>query len=177
MSSLSYVCDATLLPLQEAYSHLPKISSKETHPKIAQVLLERQKYDMALRVLKCTGHGSFSATENFKKDGISLLSEAVIVVRVRIECRLLTETFMYHRSYCSKVKEQHSANMTHAEDALKNSWVYHVEMMDLPWDSEEEKHLHKSLFDSAHEMPMKPNGSLLVVYYLRVNILILIFCI
>jgi E3 ubiquitin-protein ligase HOS1 len=195
LSSLSYVCDATLLPLQEAYSHLPKISSKETHPKIAQVLLERQKYDMALRVLKCTGHGSFSATENFKKDGISLLSEAVIVVRVRIECRLLTETFMYHRSYCSKVKEQHSENMTHAEDTLKNSWVYHVEMMvtefcaicikrnlvdkmmDLPWDSEEEKHLHKSLFDSAHEMPMKPNGSLLVIYYLRVNILILIFCI
>ncbi|ONM08929.1 low phytic acid3 [Zea mays] len=170
---------------QEACSHLPKISSKETHPKIAQVLLERQKYDMALLVLKCTGHGSFSATENFKKDDISSLSEAVTVVRVRIECRLLTEAFMYHRSYCSKVKEQHSADMTHAEDALKNSWVYHVEMMvtefcaicikrnlvdkmiDLPWDSEEEKHLHKSLFDSAHEMPMKPNGSLLVVYYLR----------
>jgi hypothetical protein len=98
------------------------------------------------------------------------------VVRVRIECRLLTEAFMYHRSYCSKVKEQHSAKMTHAEDALKNAWVYHVEMIvtefcaicikrnlvdkmiDLPWDSEK-KHLHKSLFDSAHEMPMKPNGS------------------
>ncbi|KAL5647584.1 hypothetical protein ACJX0J_041939, partial [Zea mays] len=73
---------------KEAYSHLPKISSKETHPKIAQVLLERQKYDMALRVLK------------------NLVDK----------------------------------------------------MMDLPWDSEEEKHLHKSLFDSAHEMPMKPNG-------------------
>ncbi|ONM08925.1 low phytic acid3 [Zea mays] len=115
--------------LEEACSHLPKISSKETHPKIAQVLLERQKYDMALLVLKCTGHGSFSATENFKKDDISSLSEAVTVVRVRIECRLLTEAFMYHRSYCSKVKEQHSADMTHAEDALKNSWVYHVEMM------------------------------------------------
>ncbi|AQK55654.1 E3 ubiquitin-protein ligase HOS1 [Zea mays] len=114
--------------------------------------------------------------KTLKKDGISFLSEAVTVVRVRIECRLLTETFMYHRSYCSKVKEQHSANMTHDEDALKNSWVYHVEMMvtefcaicikrnlvdkmmDLPWDSEEEKHLHKSLFDSAQEMPMKPNG-------------------
>ncbi|AQK43170.1 E3 ubiquitin-protein ligase HOS1, partial [Zea mays] len=127
--------------------------------------------------------------KTLKKDGISFLSEAVTVVRVRIECRLLTETFMYHRSYCSKVKEQHSANMTHAEDALKNSWVYHVEMMvtefcaicikrnlvdkmmDLPWDSEEEKHLHKSLFDSAQEMPMKPNGSLLVVYYLRDEVL------
>jgi len=178
--------------LQEACSLLPKISSKETHPKIAQVLLERHKPDMALLVLKCTGRDSFSATENFEKDGISSLSEAVTVVRVRIECGLLTEAFMYHRSYCSKVKEQRSADMTHSEDAFKSSWIYHVEMMmtefcticiernlvdkmiDLPWDSEEEKHLHKSLFESAHEMPMKPNGSLLVVYYLRVNILILI---
>ncbi|KAL5669252.1 hypothetical protein ACJX0J_021473, partial [Zea mays] len=73
---------------KEAYSHLPKISSKETHPKIAQVPLERQKYDMTLLVLK------------------NLVDK----------------------------------------------------MMDLPWDSEEEKHLHKSLFDSAQEMPMKPNG-------------------
>nr|CDI66559.1 Conserved hypothetical protein 10 [Saccharum hybrid cultivar R570] len=171
--------------LEEACSLLPKISSKETHPKIAQVLLERHKPDMALLVLKCTGRDSFSATENFEKDGISSLSEAVTVVRVRIECGLLTEAFMYHRSYCSKVKEQRSADVTHSEDAFKSSWIYHVEMMmtefcticiernlvdkmiDLPWDSEEEKHLHKSLFESAHEMPMKPNGSLLVVYYLR----------
>jgi E3 ubiquitin-protein ligase HOS1 len=148
---------------------------------------------MALLVLKCTGRDSFSATENFEKDGISSLSEAVTAVRVRIECGLLTEAFMYHRSYCSKVKEQHSANMTHTEDAFEGSWIYHVEMMmiefcticiernlvdkmiDLPWDSEEEKHLHKSLFEFAHEAPMDPIGSLLVVYYLRVNILS--FCI
>ncbi|AQK63092.1 E3 ubiquitin-protein ligase HOS1 [Zea mays] len=171
--------------LKEACSLLPKIFSKETHPKIAQVLLERQRPDMALLVLKCTGRDSFSATENFEKDGISSLSEAVTAVRVRIECGLLTEAFMYHRSYCSKVKEQHSANMTHTEDAFEGSWIYHVEMMmvefcticiernlvdkmiDLPWDSEEEKHLHKSLFESAHEAPMDPIGSLLVVYYLR----------
>ena len=86
---------------------------------------------------------------------------------------------MYHRSYCSKVKEQRSADVTHSEDAFKSSWIYHVEVMmtgfcticiernlvdkmiDLPWDSEEYKHLHKSLFDSAREMPMKPNDSLL----------------
>ena len=69
--------DAPLLPVQEACSLLPKISSKETHPKIAQVLLERHKPDMALLVLKCTGRDSFSATENFEKDGVSSLSEAV----------------------------------------------------------------------------------------------------
>ncbi|PVH31258.1 hypothetical protein PAHAL_9G096600 [Panicum hallii] len=171
--------------LEEACSLLPKISSKETHPMIAQVLLERHRPDMALVVLKCTGHDSFSATENIEKDGISSLSEAVTAVRVRIEYGHLTEAFMYHRSYCSRVKEQRAADMIHSEDALRSSWVYQVEVMttefcticiernfvdkmiDLPWDSEEEKHLHKSLFDSACEMPTKPCGSLLVVYYLR----------
>jgi len=179
--------------LEEACSLLPKISSKETHPKIAQVLLERHRPDMALVVLK-SGRDSFSATENIEKDGISSLSEAVTAVRVRIEYGHLTEAFMYHRSYCSRVKEQRAADMIHSEDTLKSSWVYHIEVMttefctvciernfvdkmiDLPWDSEEEKHLHKSLFDSACEMPTKPFGSLLVVYYLRVNILILDFC-
>ncbi|KAG2553285.1 hypothetical protein PVAP13_9KG518000 [Panicum virgatum] len=169
----------------EACSLLPKISSKETHPKIAKVLLERHRPDMALVVLKGTGHGSFSATEDIEKDGIPSLSEAVTAVRVRIEYSLLTEAFMYHRSYCSRVKEQRAADIIHSEDALRSSWVYHVEVMmnefcticiernfvdkmiDLPWDSEEEKHLHKLLFDSACEMPTKPCGSLLVVYYLR----------
>nr|CBB36494.1 Oryza sativa unknown protein AAP03424 [Saccharum hybrid cultivar R570] len=41
--------------LEEACSLLPKISSKETHPKIAQVLLERHKPDMALLVLNVIG--------------------------------------------------------------------------------------------------------------------------
>lgn len=191
MSWLCYICDEPLLSVQEACSLLPKISSKETHPKIAQVLLERHRPDMALVVLNCTGRNSFPATDNIENDGISSLSEAVTAVRVRIEYGHLTEAFMYHRSYCSKVKEQRAADMTHAEDALRSSWIYHVDVMvtefcticiernlvdkmiDLPWDSEEEKHLHKSLFDSAREMPTKPCGSLLVVYYLRVNILIL----
>ena len=44
---------------------------------IAQVLLERHKPDMTLLVLKCAGRDSFSATENFEKDGVSSLSEAV----------------------------------------------------------------------------------------------------
>jgi hypothetical protein len=88
------------------------------------------------------------------------------------------------------VKEQCSADMIHAEDAFKSSWIYHAEVMmaefctvcieknlidkmiDLPWDSEEDKHLHKFLFNSAREVRMKPNDSLLVVYYLGVNILI-----
>ncbi|KAL5217406.1 hypothetical protein ABZP36_018090 [Zizania latifolia] len=173
--------------LEEACSLLPKISSKETHPKIAQVLLERHKPDVALIVLKCTGRDTLSAATNIEKDGTTTLSEAVTAVRVRIEYGHLTEAFMYHRSYCYRVKEQWSADLTHIEDANKHksSWIYHVEVMmtefcniciernivdrmiDLPWDSEEEKHLHKSLLDCAREMPMEPCGSLLVVFYLQ----------
>jgi E3 ubiquitin-protein ligase HOS1 len=173
--------------VQEACSLLPKISSKETHPKIAQVLLERGRPDVALVVLKCTGRDSFPATANIEKDELLCLSEAVTALRVRIEYGHVTEAFMFHRSYCSRVKEQRPADTSHVEDVKRNSWMYHVEVMmtefceicidrkiadkiiDLPWDSEEEKHLHKSLFDSAHESPTGPCGSLLVVFYLQVN--------
>lgn len=171
--------------LEEACSLLPKISSKETHPKIAQVLLERQKPDVALVVLKCTGCDSFSATANIEKDGLLCLSEAVTAIRVRIEYGQVTEAFMFHRSYCSRIKEQRPADMTRVEDVCRSSWMHHVEVMmvefceicidrnvvdkiiDLPWDSEEEKYLHKSLFDSARETPTGPCGSLLVVFYLQ----------
>lgn len=65
-------------------------------------------------------------------------------------------------------------------DAARNSWIYHMDVMmsefcnicternyvdkmiELPCDSDEEKHLHKSLFDCAREMPMESCGSLLV---------------
>ncbi|KAK3149415.1 hypothetical protein QOZ80_3AG0217130 [Eleusine coracana subsp. coracana] len=171
--------------LEEACTLLPKISSKETHPKIAQVLLERQRPDMALVVLKCTWRDRFSAAATVENDGMASLTEAVTAVRIRIEYGHLTEAFMYHRGYCSRVKEQRSADTSHVEDAVRSSWIYHVEVMmtefcniciersyvdkmiELPWDSEEEKHLHKSLFDCAREMPTEPCGSLLVVYYLR----------
>lgn len=171
--------------LEEACSLLPKISSKETHPKIAQVLLERGRPDVALVVLKCTGGDSFSPTASIEKDGLLCLSEAVTALRVRIEYGHVTEAFMFHRSYCSRVKEHRPADTAHVEDAHRNSWMYHVEVMmaefceicidrnivdkmiDLPWDSEEEKHLHKSLFDSARERPTGPCGSLLVVFYLQ----------
>ncbi|CAM0876100.1 unnamed protein product [Alopecurus aequalis] len=170
--------------LEEACSLLPKICSKETHSKIAQVLLERHKPDVAIVVLKCTGRDSFSATASIEKDGLLCLSEAVTALRVRIEYGHVTEAFMFHRSYCSRVKEQRPADTAH-EDVHRNSWMHHVEVMmtefceicidrnivdkmiDLPWDSEEEKHLHKSLFDSAREMPTGPCGSLLVVFYLQ----------
>lgn len=57
---------------------LPKISCTETHPKIAQ-LLEHHKPNVSLIVLKCAECDSFSATENFEKDGVSSLKEAATV--------------------------------------------------------------------------------------------------
>ncbi|VAH94570.1 unnamed protein product [Triticum turgidum subsp. durum] len=161
--------------VREACSLLPKISSKETHPKIAQVLLERQKPDVALVVLKCTGCDSFSATANIEKDGLLCLSEAVTAIRVRIEYGQVTEAFMFHRSYCSRIKEQRPADVMHhvevmmvefCEICIERNIVDRI--IDLPWDSEEEKYLHKSLFDSAREVPTGPCGSLLVVFYLQV---------
>ncbi|KAM0925081.1 hypothetical protein ACQ4PT_004434 [Festuca glaucescens] len=189
VNDLHQLIENTMKAKQEACSLLPKISSKETHPKIAQVLLERHKPDVALVVLKCTGGDSFSTTANIEKDGLLCLTEAVTALRIRIEYGHVTEAFMFHRSYCSRVKEQRSADTAHVEDAHRNSWMYHVEVMmaefceicidrnvvdkiiDLPWDSEEEKHLHKSLFDSARERPTGPCGSLLVVFYLQAKCL------
>jgi hypothetical protein len=57
---------------------LPKISCTETHPKIAQ-LLEHHKPNVSLLMLKCAECDSFSATENFEKDGVSSLKEAATV--------------------------------------------------------------------------------------------------
>ncbi|RWW26187.1 hypothetical protein GW17_00009452 [Ensete ventricosum] len=41
-------------------------------------------------------------------------------------------------------------------------------MIELPWNSDEEKHLHKCLFDHGSQNPSSTCGSLLVVFYLQV---------
>lgn len=119
------------------------------------------------------------------------LSVAVTAVRVRIECGLLTEAFIYQRMHCSQVKDNKlrcgSSEVFSdvVEDGL-DSWVRHLEvlvaeicslcvrrnlvdrMIELPWNSDEELVLHKCLFDKACQQPSSINGSLLVVFYLQV---------
>lgn len=119
------------------------------------------------------------------------LSEAVTAVRVRVECGLLTEAFMYQRMLCSKLKKlklRHEPSRN-ASDVLKDdsqTWMNWVEalvteicclcirrklvdrILELPWDSDEEKYLHKCLYDFAVNEPLEPAGSLLVVFYLQV---------
>ncbi|PPD94424.1 hypothetical protein GOBAR_DD08553 [Gossypium barbadense] len=81
----------------ESFQLLPEISGPTSHPKIARVLLERQNPEAAHIVLRWSG----------RDDGSQLvsLSEAVTLVWVKVECRLLTEAFIYQRMLCTKVRE------------------------------------------------------------------------
>lgn len=121
------------------------------------------------------------------------LSEAVTAVRVRVECGLLTEAFMYQRMLCMNVKEKQMnrkfpVDVSDAfEDELRSwtDWVLVLvteicylcvrrnlidRLIELPWNHDEEKHLHKCLLDCATTDPCTSAGSLLVVYYIQVNI-------
>ncbi|KAL2525205.1 E3 ubiquitin-protein ligase HOS1 [Abeliophyllum distichum] len=169
--------DHTDEALQEASRLLPEIAGPTIHPKVAQALLERQQPDAALMVLRWSGQDG----------GASLVSlgEAVTAVRVRVECGLLTEAFLYQRMVCTKVKDK---KLRDASDKVKDdcwNWVLWVEalvteicclcirrnlvdrMIELPWNPDEEKHLHKCLLDFAMGNPSKAVGGLLVVFYLQ----------
>lgn len=144
------------------------------------MLLERQNPDSALMVLRWSGlDGAQSAS----------LADAVTAVRVRIECGLLTEAFMHQRTLCIEVKEKKVQHGSFGDDLTGEckNWMEWVEslvteicylcirrnlvdrMIELPWNSDEEKYLHKCLFDYAVEDPSTTIGSLLVVFYLQVS--------
>lgn len=174
--------DHTDEALQEACHLLPEISGPATHPKIAQVLLERGNPDTALSVLRWSG-----------RDGTSKpisLSEAVTAVRVRVECGLFTEAFIHQRMLCTKVKEKklkcgQFGDVTDDSTFKYRGWEDWVEilvteicvlcirrnmvdrMIELPWNSDEEKHLHKCLLDYTIDDPSSIIGSLLVVFYIQ----------
>lgn len=108
------------------------------------------------------------------------LRDAVTAVRVRVECALLTEAFMHQRLLHTRVKEK---KLNHGASGwlewvealvteicclcIRRNWV--DRMIELPWNSEEEKYIHKCLLDCAIEDPLKTTGSLLVVFYIQVN--------
>ncbi|KAJ7003442.1 E3 ubiquitin-protein ligase HOS1-like [Populus alba x Populus x berolinensis] len=173
--------DHTEAALQEACNILPEISGPSTHPKIAQVLLERKNPETALMVLRWSGH-----------DGSQMVSlnDAVTAVRIRVQCALLTEAFMHQRMLCTKVREKKfkARPPRDASDDLKGecrTWENWVEilvneicclciknnlvdrMISLPWNLDEEKYLHKCLLDYAFHDPSTTIGSLLVVFYLQ----------
>lgn len=174
--------DHTEEALQEACRLLPEISSPTSHPKIAEVLLERSAPDTALMVLRWSG-----------RDGglhMTSLRDGVTAVRVRVECGLLTEAFMHQRVLWNKVKENTFNRGASGDRSEKlkgqcSNWAEWVEvlvteicclcirrnlvdrMVELPWNSDEEKYIHKCLLDYAIEDPQRTTGSLLVVFYIQ----------
>lgn len=147
------------------------------------MLLERNNPDTALMVLRWSGGDG----------GLQMvsLSEAVTAVRVRVECGLLTEAFTHQRMLCTRVREKKlkpgpSGNASDNFKGELRNWVEWVEilvteicclcirrnlvdrMIELPWNSDEEKHIHKCLLDFSIEDPSTSSGSLLVVFYLQV---------
>ncbi|XP_050228170.1 E3 ubiquitin-protein ligase HOS1 isoform X2 [Mercurialis annua] len=167
--------------LKKACELLPEISSPSTHPKIVQVLLEREAPEAALMVLRCSG-----------RDGSQMvtLREAVTAIRVRVECGLLTEAYMHQRMLCAKVKEKKRKDGLPEDSTTKlkgdyKTWEDWVEvlvseicclcikiklvdrMIELPWSLDEEKHIHKCLLECAIDDPSSTTGNLLVVFYLQ----------
>ncbi|KAI4370000.1 hypothetical protein MLD38_018388 [Melastoma candidum] len=174
--------DDTEQALKEACRLLPEISGSATHPKIPQVLLERQVPEMALMVFRWSGRDGMSEQMS--------LPEAVTAVRVRLECGLLTEAFTYQRMLCNKVKEGKLKHAAAADpsDGFKTrsrNWEEWMEILvsdicylcirrkcvdqiiGFPWNADEEKYLHKCLLDYSIEDPSTITGNLLVVFYLQ----------
>ncbi|KAE8671738.1 2-oxoglutarate and Fe(II)-dependent oxygenase superfamily protein isoform 1 [Hibiscus syriacus] len=176
----------TVMSLQllkkECHQLLPEISGPETHPKIAQVLLERQNPKAAQMVIRGSGRDGGSQMVS--------LTEAVTIVRVKVECALLTEAFAYQRMICIKVREKKFKYELSGDafDDFKGqcrSWMDWIEVLvtefcclcirrnvvdqiiELPWNGEEEKYIHKCLLDCATDNPTSTIGSLLVVFYLQ----------
>ncbi|XVF13431.1 hypothetical protein REPUB_Repub08aG0207100 [Reevesia pubescens] len=168
--------------LQESHQLLPEISGPASHPKIARVLLERHDPEAAQMVLRWSGHDGGSQ--------LVLLSEAVTIVWVKVECGLLTEAFAFQRMLCNKIREKKFKYGLSGDgfDDLKGqcrSWMDWLKVLvtefcylcirrnlvdrviELPWNADEEKYLHKCLLDCAIDNPSTTIGSLLVVFYLQ----------
>lgn len=175
---LSFLIFFHILFFQEACRLLPEIAGPYTHPKVAHVLLERQNPDAGLMALRWSGQDG----------GATLVSlgEALTAVQVRVECGLLTEAFMCQRMICTKLKDKKLKDAHDEVNDQLNNWQIWLKILvseicclcikrsvvdriiDLPWNADEEKHIHKCLFDIAKTDPSSSVGSLLVVFYLQV---------
>lgn len=181
---------------QEACRILPEIVGSTTHPKIARVLLERQNPDAALMVLRCSGRdGQLGVIDSGSQRGsVATLPEAVTAVRVRLECGLLTEAYLYQRTHCLRIKagqSKHRRVTFAAQEAEETNrdrdWLAEMEvlvgeicflcirrklvdrMIELPWYREEERFMLKCLLEINMQDPSCSAGSLLVVFFIQVD--------
>lgn len=156
-----------LYDCQDACQLLPEIASHNTHPKVVTVLLERQKPEAALAVLRATGRDSQGV-------GLVPLSDALTTVRVWLQCGLLTQSYLYQRSYVDCVKREGGDWLTSTEVLVSEICRLCMgmslvnKMLSLPWRIEEEKYVRKSLLDHAGEDSSSTSGNLLVVFYVQV---------
>ncbi|KAJ7525383.1 hypothetical protein O6H91_17G047900 [Diphasiastrum complanatum] len=179
--------------LEEACDLLPEIVSPSIHPKVARVLLERQRPDAALAVLRSSGRDSCLGLPNTGlNDDVATgsLSEAVTAVRVLLECGLLTEAYLYQRAHCRGVKaeeQRYHANKSNKQEGDHVIRYYSQEMdvlvgeicwlcirrnlvdkmLELPWQADEEKTVSNCLFERAVQDPSSAAGSLLVVFFIQ----------
>ncbi|XP_057812709.2 E3 ubiquitin-protein ligase HOS1 isoform X2 [Cryptomeria japonica] len=186
--------DSTSEALEEACRILPEIVGSTTHPKIARVLLERQNPDAALMVLRCSGRdGQLGVIDSGSQRGsVATLPEAVTAVRVRLECGLLTEAYLYQRTHCLRIKagqSKHRRVTFAAQEAEETNrdrdWLAEMEvlvgeicflcirrklvdrMIELPWYREEERFMLKCLLEINMQDPSCSAGSLLVVFFIQ----------
>ncbi|XP_024524647.1 E3 ubiquitin-protein ligase HOS1 [Selaginella moellendorffii] len=165
--------------LQEACRWIPEIVSPSLHPKVSLVLLERGRPDAALPVLQSTGR--FRPREEILTP--LPLSEAVTVVRVLLECSMLSEAYLYQQSHVKAIRT--NIKQQKDEDVVARDWIQEldvllgelcficirkncmVKVLELPWKLDEEKVLRKCLLEQAMEDPSSSSGSLLAAFYLQ----------
>eukprot|EP00252_Welwitschia_mirabilis_P008056 TRINITY_DN19761_c0_g3_i1.p1 TRINITY_DN19761_c0_g3~~TRINITY_DN19761_c0_g3_i1.p1 ORF type:complete len:1008 (+),score=216.56 TRINITY_DN19761_c0_g3_i1:343-3024(+) len=179
---------------EEACRYLPEIVGPNTHPKIARVLLERQNPDAALMVLRGSGLDCPMELSNFipHTAGSVTISDAITGVRVRLECGLLTDAYLYQRNHCLQLKEEmlklerSNIGVDDKEDVVEfRNWLREMEilvselcelcirrniidrMIELPWHPDEEKVIRKCLLNKYHQDPISLCGNFLVVFYIQ----------
>ncbi|BBN16003.1 E3 ubiquitin-protein ligase HOS1 [Marchantia polymorpha subsp. ruderalis] len=193
-SLLFYLLDDNSdLALEEASRLLPEIVNPNIHPKVSHVLLERGKADIALSVLRSSGRdGRFGVVNKSEQPVAVPLSEAITAVRVRLQCGLLSEGYLYQRAHCSRIKSEEARRRTSKTRKQDNSETYESrnwsqemevlvgeicwftirksllkEMIELPWLGDEEKMVKKYLLDQAVQDPSSTAGNFLVVFYVQ----------
>ena len=112
---------------QEACVLLPEVVSPNIHPKVARVLLERKRPKVALDVLYSSGgDGALKLSNSSSSGEVPSLVDAVTAVRVRLECGLLTEAYLYQRSYTSRViskAQQNAVSKTKSSDKENQTYT------------------------------------------------------
>ncbi|KAF2605584.1 hypothetical protein F2Q70_00024739 [Brassica cretica] len=130
--------------LEEACKTLPEICGPETYPKVAQVLLERENHETALMVLRWTL--CLKVKEHKLKNGAEKhVSDDPDSWSWKEWMKILVNEFC-----CLSIRRN-------VVDRI----------IELPWNPDEEKYLHRCLLDSATDDPSSAVGSLLVVFYLQ----------